>query len=273
MVSILMVTYNHETSVRQAVASVLAQSPADFELVICDDASTDGTVAFLRGLGDSRIRVLFHDRNRGIAESYRDGIAVCRGKYLAFLEGDDAWERTNLQEKTAVLDREPGVGLVYSNVTLEADEAVRASKRFYLRAVMSVPHSRPFDPSAYLAARNLIPTFSSVVMRRELADGFVYPPERFQTWLDWFLWNHAGSRTLFFFCPERLVVWRHHPAGAYGRESAKGYWRLKACEAGLRLRFLCRAWGARISLGKKIGITFSFVRGACAAAASRIFDR
>jgi GT2 family glycosyltransferase len=108
----LLAVRNGEPYVRQAVASVLTQTFPDFEFVIVDDASTDGTVATIEALGDPRIRLLRNEANLGQVPSLNRGLREARGEYVARIDHDDWCLPTRLERQVAVLDREPAVGLV-----------------------------------------------------------------------------------------------------------------------------------------------------------------
>jgi teichuronic acid biosynthesis glycosyltransferase TuaG len=99
LVSVVMPAHNSEGSLSESVQSVLAQTYADWELIVIDDASTDGTLALARQLasGNPRIRVLPLEQNVGVAEARNRGIGAARGQYLAFLDSDDLWLPDKLQ--------------------------------------------------------------------------------------------------------------------------------------------------------------------------------
>ena len=88
LVSICMVTYNHEKYVGDAIRSALGQSFVDLELVIVNDGSTDGTAAQIAAFDDPRI-VAINQKNQGPAAAANRGIAESRGKFVALLSGDD----------------------------------------------------------------------------------------------------------------------------------------------------------------------------------------
>ena len=115
-VSVLMITYNHEKLIAQAIDSVLMQKTEfPFELVIGEDCSTDGTRAVV--LEYSRkypgiIRAHLRERNLGALENGRDVFRASRGKYLAVLEGDDYWTSPEkLQVRADLLDKHPATAI------------------------------------------------------------------------------------------------------------------------------------------------------------------
>src|SRR5205085_12529467 len=96
--SVLLVTYNHEQYIRQALDSVLMQrTDFDFEIVVADDFSQDSTRAIVEGYQAEyyNIRILQSEKNVGITHNYQPGSAACRGEYVAVLEGDDYWTSPN----------------------------------------------------------------------------------------------------------------------------------------------------------------------------------
>ncbi|MGH2998790.1 MAG: glycosyltransferase family 2 protein [Gaiellaceae bacterium] len=109
-VTVLMAVFNGGAYLRDAVDSVLAQTYRDFELLLVDDASTDGAVDALPG--DSRIRVLRNEENAGQVPSLNRGLAEARGEYVARLDADDVMLPERLERQAAVLDAEPSVALV-----------------------------------------------------------------------------------------------------------------------------------------------------------------
>src|SRR5215213_6592001 len=88
--SIVVPTYNRERSVRRCIESCLSQSLADFELVVVDDHSSDGTLAVLEGYDDPRLRVVRQDRNRGISPSRHTGVVNSTGTWVVIVDSD--WE-------------------------------------------------------------------------------------------------------------------------------------------------------------------------------------
>jgi len=107
--SVMMITYNHERFIAQAIESVLAQRVNfDYEIVIGEDCSTDGTRAVIMDFHrryPNRIVPLLRDRNLGAMRNFTETLAVCRGKYVAMLEGDDYWTHADkLQTQVNFLD-------------------------------------------------------------------------------------------------------------------------------------------------------------------------
>ncbi len=136
LVSVKMITYNHEPYIRRAIASVLSQETNfPFELVIGEDCSTDGTREIVHDYAKrfpDIIRVITSEQNVGMKKnSYRTAQA-CRGKYIAYCEGDDYWHQTEkLQLQVNYLESHPDCGLVYSDHDRYYEKNGRTIERFY----------------------------------------------------------------------------------------------------------------------------------------------
>ena len=117
LVSVIMPSYNHERYISEAIESVLNQTFTDFELIIIDDASKDESKQIIESYRkkDDRIKAIFHDRNMGVERTANDGIELANGKFIALFASDDVWLPEKLEEQLKVFQRDPQVGLVYSD--------------------------------------------------------------------------------------------------------------------------------------------------------------
>jgi glycosyltransferase involved in cell wall biosynthesis len=111
-VSVALITYNHEQFIAQAIESVLMQETAvGVELVIGEDYSTDGTRRIVQAYArkyPNVIRALLPEKNLGMARNYEAVRRACRGKYIAWLEGDDYWRTPQkLQKQVALMEANP----------------------------------------------------------------------------------------------------------------------------------------------------------------------
>ena len=126
-VSVVMPVYNAEQFVEEAVESVFAQSLGDFELIIVDDASSDGSAQILSHFSDSRLRQLRNERTLGVAASLNRGIEVSTGRYVARLDADDACARDRLERQVAFLDRHRDISILGTAARVVGDAAGRGS--------------------------------------------------------------------------------------------------------------------------------------------------
>jgi glycosyltransferase involved in cell wall biosynthesis len=113
-VSIIIPTYNRARFLGDAVASALAQTYRDFEIIIVDDGSTDNTGELVTQY-PPEVRY-FRQANRGVSAARNKGIELARGEYLCFLDSDDRLLPDALQKNVSFLDRHPEVGYCYGQI-------------------------------------------------------------------------------------------------------------------------------------------------------------
>jgi len=114
-VSVIIPCYNYGRYLPQCVDSVLSQQGVSAEVIIIDDASSDGSDAVVRQLaaGESRIRAICHIENKGHIATYNEGIAQVTGDYTTLLSADDLLTPGCLARATALMEAHPDVGMVY----------------------------------------------------------------------------------------------------------------------------------------------------------------
>lgn len=118
-VSVIMPAYNAEKEIEQAVRSVMAQTVSDWELLVIDDRSQDGTLQILQKLAqeDHRIRVFQNAHNLGAALTRNRGLDLCRGEYAALLDSDDIWYPDKLDVQLEIARKEKAE-IVYCSYTM-----------------------------------------------------------------------------------------------------------------------------------------------------------
>jgi len=117
LVSVVIPTHNRCDYLRQALRSVLAQSYSNFEVIVVDDGSTDGTAQVVGDFGDARVRYLYQ-ANAGRSTARNRGMAAAKGIYLAFLDDDDLYLPHKLAHEVVFLETNPDVDLVAAGVQL-----------------------------------------------------------------------------------------------------------------------------------------------------------
>jgi glycosyltransferase involved in cell wall biosynthesis len=149
-VSVIIPTYNRAALLKRAIHSVVGQSWKDWELLVVDDASTDATESVVRSFGDERIQYIRHDTNGGASAARNSGIARARGRFICFLDSDDEYLPTKLEEQVALLERcrSMRIGAVECARDLEQDgvirtvppslRGVRAEDLFFLREGLQI---------------------------------------------------------------------------------------------------------------------------------------
>lgn len=116
LVSIITPAYNCQDVLHEAIESVRNQSYANWEHIIIDDCSKDGTREVIAEYAseDSRVRPIYSSINTGVASARNMGIAAARGKYIAFLDSDDLWKPDKLKKQIGYMEQE-GLEFTYSD--------------------------------------------------------------------------------------------------------------------------------------------------------------
>src|SRR5687767_2807233 len=123
LISIVLPTYNGERYLAEAIESCLAQTCRDWELILVDDASSDGTPAVIARYArqDPRVRAIRNPANRKLPGSLNAGFARARGDYFTWTSDDNCYRATALAEMRAALAADPAVDIVYAGYTLIDD--------------------------------------------------------------------------------------------------------------------------------------------------------
>src|SRR6266542_3165879 len=110
LVSVIVTTYNQAAYIGETLASVFAQTHEPAEVIVVDDGSTDDTAQQVNRF-KGRVHYIYQE-NQGVAGSRNTGIRAARGELLAFLDGDDVWEREKLAEQVAAVAQYPDSGII-----------------------------------------------------------------------------------------------------------------------------------------------------------------
>ncbi len=201
-VSVIIPCYNAEVFIEQTIASVLNQTYADFQLVIVNDGSTDGTGQVVRQFNDPRI-VYHAQTNVGVADARNKGMALATGKYIAFLDADDLYFRDNLAEKVHFLSNNPEIPVVhaqevkFASVSGRSIEVITGKGGWVLTNLLEMSGTVIHSPS-------------SVVMTKELADRLRGFDSRLSTSADWEYWVRIALQAPIGFIRKPLTGYRVH---------------------------------------------------------------
>ena len=206
-----MPVFNAARFVDRAIRSILEQSMGDFELLVIDDCSTDGSRELLAAHRDSRIRLLGNAQNIGLGPTLNRGIRESAGEYVARMDADDVSFPKRLELQAAFLDREPGIGLCGGGaVTFHSDEEID----FHRRGDRLAETPAALRMGLLFGPGVIHPT---VMFRRRsfVEKGLWYRPLRYAQ--DYELWTRA-----FFILdpaniPDTVLWYRIHPDNAASR--------------------------------------------------------
>ena len=200
-ISVVMPVWNGEKYLAAAVDGILNQTFRDFEFIIVDDGSTDGTAKILASYHDARLRIFRLD-HAGIVVALNFGLAQARGAWIARQDADDISLPHRLEAQWKILELNPHAVLAYTDVEFTGEMS------------QSAGHARFPKTRAFMALRlcYLCPiVHSSVLFKKEtaLAVGGYLPEERHAE--DYSLWGRMLERGEFAGLPEKLLEFRIHP--------------------------------------------------------------
>jgi glycosyltransferase involved in cell wall biosynthesis len=206
-VSVIVPAYNSEATIEATIASLLTQTFQDFELIVINDGSTDGTVRVLEGITDSRLRIL-HFENGGLATARNRGIAAARGKLLSFIDADDVWTPEKLQDQVNALDANPAAAVAYS----WTDYIDERGQFLYPGSRDRPDRQEPEQFYAALFQKNFIESGSNVMVRASaLAQVGGFEAEAIAVSEDWDLWLRLALHHTFVLVPKAQILYRVLP--------------------------------------------------------------
>ena len=208
--TVLLCVFNGADHLNEAIDSVLQQSCKDFELLIIDDGSTDGTPDIVKSIRDQRVRFIRHDTNRGLICRLNEGLEEAAGRYIARMDADDVCHRERLDRQFQFLETHPEVGVLGTAVRIIDGNGHGRIVYQYPEDHEVIDWIMPFVcPLAH-------PT---IMMRRDLirsvggyAAGAVHAE-------DYDLWERLLPRTRFANLPQPLLGLRKHDASVTVRHA------------------------------------------------------
>lgn len=223
-VSVLIDTYNHERFIEQAIASVLEQDfPAsDREIIVVDDGSTDRTQEIVRKF-EPHIRLL-RKENGGQASAFNAGIPECKGEIVAFLDGDDWWEKPKLSVVSSELAAYPEIGTIGHGL-YEADESGKTLASNTPDRSYETRLKDRLEAQEFITLRSFLGT-SRLTVRRHILKYTTPLPEALRVEADELLATHAAAVSGARILQQALTNYRLHSGNLYqfsewSREKAK----------------------------------------------------
>ncbi|QJD97556.1 glycosyltransferase [Mucilaginibacter robiniae] len=197
--SVILPVYNTEKYIKEAVDSILNQTYKDFELIVLNDASTDGTLGILQQYQDTRLKVITNEQNLKVVKTLNKGLDLAQGEYIARMDADDISHPQRFEKQIQFLEQHPDVDFVGSWVQTFGSESN------IMRAATEHEHIK-------VRLFFLNPIFHPVVMfRRESFEkhGLRYD-EHFTNAEDYGMWVKAIDHIKFANVPEILLKYRVH---------------------------------------------------------------
>jgi glycosyltransferase involved in cell wall biosynthesis len=221
-----MPAYNGERYLDAAVRSILTQSYTDFEYIIIDDGSTDGTNTILNAFKDTRIRLLRNERNLGIVASLNRGIAAATGMYICRMDADDIAAPERLKRQVAFLNDHPDIALVGCSVGLVNETGALVGKESFPTTSEEIRRT--------IFIRNPF-AHGSVVVRSAVLRAVGNYDARFLHNEDYDLWLRLASGHRLANIPDQLLFRRLHAGSiTVSRETELVRYRIKTIAHAIR---------------------------------------
>jgi glycosyltransferase involved in cell wall biosynthesis len=182
-VSVVLCTYNGAGRVQGAISSVLGQEMTDLELIVIDDASTDGVFDVVSGVEDLRLRAVRLASNGGVYAARNHALSMARGAYIAFIDDDDAWMPDKLTRQLALFAERAELGLVHCGATDVMPDGRRLKR---------LPPVWADEYAANLVADGIIT--SSVIVPRTVFDSVGTFDATMRSFADWDMWLKVAAK-------------------------------------------------------------------------------
>ena len=197
-ISVLMCVFNGQEYLADAVQSVLDQTFGDFEFLIVNDGSTDGSAAILSSFRDLRIRVIENSHNLGLIRSLNIGLDAARGEFIARMDADDSCTPDRLEKQIAFFDSHPDIGVCGSSLSIIGNDEIYRYPQTHEEIKLALLEYNPMAHPSIMMRNSLL--------RRELLR---FDPD-FPDAEDYELWTRAVFATRFANLPETLLRYRKH---------------------------------------------------------------
>jgi teichuronic acid biosynthesis glycosyltransferase TuaG len=214
-----MLSYNHGRFLTDTIKSVINQSFDDFELIVIDDASSDNSREIITDFQriDSRIKPIFHEKNMGIARTTNDGLKKALGKYIAFIDSDDLWERDKLEAQISILNKNDDL-IVCSEGEI-IDKEGNPTGGIFTEIHGAPDKKRSGHIFESLLKGNYI-LESSAIMSRKNIENIVFC-DKLSYHNDWLFFIELSKHHEYFFIDKALVKYRIH--GQNTNTDVRGY--------------------------------------------------
>ncbi len=223
LISIIIPVYNSEKYIEETIQCILNQTYQNWELIFVDDSSKDRSVLLIKNYQDKRMHLYQNKENMGPAYTRNQGIVKARGRYLAYMDADDLWDKNKL-EKQLLFMKEKGCAFSFTGYEFAGEDGMRNGK------VVHVPASVDYK---YALKHTIISTITVMFDREQIPDDILYMPlnargEDTATW-----WKILRHGYLAYGIDEPLSVYRRHGGSrsANKLDAVYGTWKMyRNCE-------------------------------------------
>ncbi|NEO69724.1 glycosyltransferase [Moorena sp. SIO3H5] len=198
-ISVIVPVYNGEKTILETIQSIQAQTFSDFELIVINDGSTDGTLDVISTVNDHRLKVFSYE-NGGLPVARNRGIRRSRGEFITFIDADDLWKPDKLELQLAALEKKPEAGVAYS-WTAFIDENSK-----FLFAWQPLYWEDNVYPQ--LLIRNFISSGSNIMVKRKYIEAAGEFDPSLKSVEDWDYYLRLAALCPFVLVPKYQILYR-----------------------------------------------------------------
>jgi glycosyltransferase involved in cell wall biosynthesis len=226
-VSVVVPSYNHALFLRRRINTILQQSYQDFELILLDDYSLDGSREILSSYaGDPRVRIEFNAANSGSTfKQWNKGVGLARGDYVWIAESDDYSDARFLERLVGLLNAKPEAAFAFCRSwRVSAEDTVEGFGDSYLDAFQTSRWTDDYladgheEYRKYFVRSNIVPNASAVVFRKAIYEQVGGADESYILNGDWKLWASMALTGKVAYLGEPLNYFRFHEQSVRGRD-------------------------------------------------------
>lgn len=232
-VTVIIPSFNYRDYIEQALESVFNQTFKNYEVIVVDDGSEDGSYEFLKTqyAAQGRIKLICHEnhRNLGLGKSLELGLSEATGNWVAILECDDIWEPNCLERRVAAVQKSASILFCSNKIRiLRMDEAsgwlddyvYRVQSKLSLRQKGKTASGFKIGNEIYY--ENLFPTFSCMFFKKDALKKLNFNSPVI-SWLDWYLYIQLAKAGDCCFLDEPLTLWRIHKGSQNSKNGVRRY--------------------------------------------------
>jgi glycosyltransferase involved in cell wall biosynthesis len=208
-ITVLMPVHNAASYVGDAIDSILAQSHADFELLVMNDGSSDESAAIVQARRDPRIRLVSSPTNRGIVNTLNEGLSLASGRYVARMDADDLADPGRLARQWRFMEENPAVGVCGTAFEAFGESPGEGWVRYFHHDAIAI---------ALLFGNPIC--HPTVILRKSVLDTYHlrYPDDHPHA-EEYALWSVLAGKCRMANLPDRLLRYRTH-AGQVSRQKS-----------------------------------------------------
>ncbi len=216
IVSVIITVYNRTKYIRQAIQSVLDQTYKDYEIIVTDDSNSESLKLICSDFNNDKIRYRVNETNIGVALNVKLAIQESKGKYIAILNDDDAWESSFLEKLILPLELDDNMVLAFSNHWIFDENGVKdllnSDKNSATYGRDLLPEGKLDHLENFVLKKNGIPLAMAAVFRKDALNLDLLVKEVSGAYDFWISCLLASTRRPAYFISEKLTLYRVHNA-------------------------------------------------------------